>query len=283
VRVLHRPERQGKLAAVERAAAVARGELLVLTDANNRFEARALRELVAPFADPSVGVVTGRKAIDEGGGRALDHAEGLYWRYESRLKEWESRAGSVTAVAGEILAFRREAFPAVPAGTVTEDFAQAMLAAAAGWRVVYAPAAVSLERASATIEDEATRRARLVSGRGQGLARLLPVLVRRRPWLALQVVSHKGLRPLVPGALAALAVSTAALSRRRPWARAAGAAQGAFYAAAAAGWLAEARGRRLRVLYLPYFFCRMNLATLEGLRRFALRRQAAAWDRVRRG
>jgi len=134
VRVLHRPERRGKLAAMNRAAQAARGDVLVFSDANNVYERGALRALVAPFADPDVGVATGRKAIDDGSGRALDQAEGLYWRYESRLKEWESRVGSVAAVAGEILAFRREAFPTPPPGTMTEDFVQAMLAAAAGWR-----------------------------------------------------------------------------------------------------------------------------------------------------
>jgi biofilm PGA synthesis N-glycosyltransferase PgaC len=283
VRVLHRPERRGKLAAMNRAARTARGEILVFSDANNRYSRDALRELVAPFADPAVGVVTGRKAIDDGSGRALDRAEGLYWRYESRLKEWESRAGSVSAVAGEILAFRRDAFPEAPPGSITEDFAQAMLAAADGWRVVYAPGAVSLERASATLGDEAVRRSRLITGRGQALARVLPRLARRDPRLAWQVVSHKGLRPLVPGALAAAALSNAALARDRRWARAAVAAQVAFYGAALAGALDERRGRRRRALYLPYFFCRMNLATLRGLRDLALGRRDAVWTRVRRG
>jgi hypothetical protein len=45
----------------------------------------------------------------------------------------------------------------------------------------------------------------------------------------------------------------------------------------------ERRGRRRRALYLPYFFCRMNLATLRGLRDFALGRHDAVWTRVRRG
>jgi len=283
VRVLHRRERRGKLAAMNRAAEVARGDVLVFSDANNDYERGALRALVAPFADPAVGVVTGRKAIDDGSGRALDQAEGLYWRYESRLKEWESRVGSVTAVAGEILAFRRAAFPAPPPGTMNEDFVQALLAAAAGWRVVYVPEALSLERASATIEDEATRRSRLVTGRWQALARMLPRLARRNPALAWQVVSHKGLRPLVPAALAVALGANAALARDRRWARAALLGQAAFYGAAAAGAREERRGRRHKALYLPYFFCRMNLATLHGLRDFALGRHEAVWARVRRG
>jgi cellulose synthase/poly-beta-1,6-N-acetylglucosamine synthase-like glycosyltransferase len=283
VRVLHQPERRGKLAAMNRAFAAAGGDVLVFSDANNRYDRGALRELVAPFADPAVGVVTGRKAIDDGSGRELDRAEGLYWRYESRIKEWESTVGSVAAVAGETLAFRREAYRPPPPGTMNEDLAQALLAAADGWRVVYAPRALSLERASATTVDEATRRSRLVTGRWQALAMLLPRLVRRRPLLAAQVVSHKGLRPLVPWALLAAVASNLALARRRRWARAVAAVQVGFYAAAAAGWRRERRGRRSRLLYLPYWFCRMNAATLQGLWRFVTRRQEAVWVRVRRG
>ena len=283
VRVLHQTERRGKLAAMNRAAAAAGGDILVFSDANNRYEAGALRHLVAPFADPGVGSTTGRKAIDDGSGRPLDEAEGLYWRYESRLKEWESRIGSTAAVAGEILAFRREAFPSAPAGSITEDFVQAMLVAAAGWRVVYVPEAVSLERASATIGDEAVRRARLVTGRGQALARLLPLLARRDPVLLCQVVSHKALRPLVPWALVAAAASNLSLARRRRWARIAAAGQAGFYGAAAAGRRLERANRRSRVLYLPYYFCRMNFAGVVGAWRFLTGRHEAVWTRVRRG
>jgi poly-beta-1,6-N-acetyl-D-glucosamine synthase len=283
VRVLHRPERMGKLAAMNRAAEVATGEILVFSDANNGYSTDALRQLVAPFGDPAVGIVTGRKAIDDGHGRPLDRAEGLYWRYESKLKEWESETGSVTAVAGEILAFRRDAFYRPPAGTMNEDFVQAMLAASRGWRVVYAPQALSLERASATMEGEATRRSRLVTGRWQALAALLPTLARRRPSFALRVLSHKGLRPLVPWALIAAAVSNMALARDRAWARWPAGSQLAFYAAALAGQRNERRGRRAQLPYLAYYFCRMNLATLTGVRDFVRGRREAVWARVERG
>ncbi len=281
--VLRSPERRGKLAAVARGWEVASGDILVVTDANNVFASETLRELTAPFADPEVGVVTGRKAIDDGSGRPLDRAEGLYWRYESRLKEWETAVGSVPAVAGEILAFRRDAFQMPDAPVLTEDFAQAMLAAVEGWRVVYAPRAISLEHASATVGDEAIRRARLVTGRWQAMLLLLPTMLLKRPFFALQIVSHKGLRPLVPAMLGTAAVSNVAAARRPGWARWLLAGQLALYGAALLGWRNERRGRRNRWLFLPYYFCRMNLATLAGGRNFVRDRRAAQWTKVERG
>ena len=219
IRVLHRPERLGKLAAMNRGVEASTGDVLVFSDANNLYSRDALRELVRPLADPGVGLVTGRKVIDDGQGDALDRAEGLYWRYESKLKEWESASGSVVGVAGEILAFRREAYRSPDAGIMNEDFVQAMLVAIDGWRVQYAPRALSVERASATIEDEATRRSRLTTGRAQALWRLLPGMLRSQPRLAWQVISHKGLRPLVPWALLIAAASNLRLAQASTRAR----------------------------------------------------------------
>lgn len=282
VRVLHRPERRGKLAAMNRAAALAEKDVLVFSDANNLFVPQTLRELTACFADPQVGVATGRKMVDDGSGRQLDRAEGLYWRYESRLKDWESRVGSVVSVTGEVLAFRREAFPVLPPGSITEDFVQAMSAASRGWRVAYAPKALSLERASATVGDEANRRSRLVAGRYQALGRLLPEMIRRRPLLAWQVISHKGARPLIPWALAAAAGSSLRLAGRKRWARPIVALEAAFYGLATLGWRDAARGRRRMWTYIPYYFCRMNAASLRGARDFLRGQQSAVWERVQR-
>lgn len=283
LRVLHEPGRRGKLAAVDRAVAQASGDVIVLSDANNRYVPATLRELTAPFADPEVGVVTGRKAIDDGSGRPLDRAEGLYWRYESRLKEWESATGSVVAAAGEVLAFRREAYRSPDPAAITEDFAAALMAAADGWRVVYAPGAVSLEPASATVADEATRRSRLVTGRLQATAWLLPRLVRRRPGLAWRMVSHKSLRPFVPWALVTALPSSAVLSPHSRFARLALAVQVTLYGAAAAGRRDAVRGRRRTWTFVPYWFVRMQLAALQGTRDFTARRDMRAWTRVARG
>lgn len=282
-RVLHDPVRGGKLAAMAHAAEAATGEIIVFSDANNLYTPRTLRAVVSPFADPGVGVVSGRKIIDDGSGRGLDRAEGLYWQYESALKKWETATGSVAAVAGEIIAFRRAAFRVPGNRFLVEDFVQAMLAALDGWRVVYAPDAVSIERASATLGDEATRRARIVSGRWQALVALLPRLIVRRPGLAVKVISHKGLRPLVPAALVTAAVSNVAAARAGRVPRLLLAAQAAFYATAAAGYRNERVGRRNRALFLAYYFCRMNFATMSGFRNFVRRRDAGVWTKVRRG
>jgi cellulose synthase/poly-beta-1,6-N-acetylglucosamine synthase-like glycosyltransferase len=283
--VLHDPVRRGKTAALTRGALASRGDVFVFTDANNLLLSSALRELVSPLADPSVGCVTGRKAIDDGSGRPLDAAESLYWRYEAAIRRWESRWGSVSSVNGELLALRREAFAHLSSGTVNDDVELAIEAAIAGWRIAYAERAISLEAASATTGGESTRRSRIVAGRWVALRRLGRRLARANPVLTWQVLSHKALRLVLPVAATGLALGNLASVRRRSWTLPLLVAQGAFYAAAAVGWRLDRRRVRNLVTYVPYYFVRMNVATAVGLAR-AVRHSPsslARWQRVERG
>ena len=99
--------------------AVATGDIVVFSDANNDYDDGALRAMASPLADPRVGAVSGRKAVvDED---ALGYSEGLYWKYESAIKRWETRFGSTVGVNGEIIAVRRELFATAPHGIINDD------------------------------------------------------------------------------------------------------------------------------------------------------------------
>src|SRR5699024_8542973 len=55
------PGRVGKGAALEAAVAASTADILVFSDANSEYAADALRALVRPFADPTVGGVAGNQ------------------------------------------------------------------------------------------------------------------------------------------------------------------------------------------------------------------------------
>jgi len=287
VEVVHRSERAGKMAAIQRSLEWATGDVIVTTDANNRIRPDALRQLVMPFADPAVGAVTGRKVAE--GDDGLGFGEGMYWRYEAHIRRMETRIGCTVGVNGELFAVRREAFGAAPVGTINDDQWLAHHAITGGWNVVFRPEAVSEETVSATPAEEAERRSRMVAGQFQvfsGLHRQLPW---RRPVVAWMLISHKVLRPLVPlGMLTALAGSVIAVAVRptggalqlaTPWSHITLTAQFAFYAAAALG---ERLPRLGGVGYLPRFLVMQNLATLRGMWRHLRGTQSAAWRRVDR-
>lgn len=291
VTVLHAPPRRGKTAALNRAAAQAHGEILVFSDANNLYDPQALRRLAAPFADATVGAVSGAKRIVQGDG-ALGSSEGLYWRYESFIKRQETRLGCCTAVAGEILAVRARLFAPIPEAVINDDFHLMMQVMQQGARVVYAPQARSYERVSPTAADETARRVRIVAGRYQALAHSGRRLPWKRPLLLWQLFSHKFMRPLVPLAMIGALVTNVALLISNPAARTGLfawllAAQALFYGLAllGRGGLANGRlanGRFGRLLYLPTFLFNSNWAALLGLIRFLTGRQSTRWQRAQR-
>jgi len=295
VELLHQPERAGKMAAINRALPRAGGEIIVFSDANNMYERGVLRELAAPFADPTVGAVTGAKRIARDGS-ALGSSEGFYWKYESFIKGRESLFGSCTAVAGEILALRRELYRPPPDRVINDDFYLAMDVARRGYRVVYAPSALSTESVSANPQEEIVRRTRIVAGRYQAMALSARLLTWRRPVLAWQIVSHKFLRPLVPFAMIGALLSNLVLvihpprdpgfpilNLQSPAAAIALALQILFYVTALAGNLPGLKGLPVKFLYLPTFLVNSNLAALLGLYGYVTGRNTALWKRAERG
>ncbi|MBA3533968.1 MAG: glycosyltransferase family 2 protein, partial [Ardenticatenales bacterium] len=205
------PPRRGKMAAINRAMPLARGEIVVFSDANNLYDPTTLQALVKPFFDPEIGATSGAKVILRGDG-ALGESEGLYWKYESFVKKQETRLDSCAGVAGEIFALRRRLFESPPEAIINDDFYMAMRLIGRGYRVVYVPEARSAERVSLSAEDERARRARIIAGRYQAIALAPSYLPLQRPLVVWQIVSHKFLRPLVPFAmLGALVANSQAL------------------------------------------------------------------------
>ena len=50
VELSYRPERMGKMAAINRAMPLARGEIVLFSDANNMYDEQVVKELIRPFS-----------------------------------------------------------------------------------------------------------------------------------------------------------------------------------------------------------------------------------------
>ncbi|AXI47276.1 hypothetical protein C1J03_15420 [Sulfitobacter sp. SK012] len=197
--VMHRPERQGKSAAMNRAADCAIGDILLFSDANAFYLPETIGAITREFRDPSVAVVSGAKKILEEPAKAssVGQADGLYWRYEAFIRKCESDLGTTVASVGEILSIRQEYWRPIPPGTVNDDAWMTLVSLAQGLNVRFAPDAISLEEASPDANFEATRRRRINSGRLKllGTREVWPL---RRPRVLLALLSHKVLRVLLP-------------------------------------------------------------------------------------
>ncbi len=294
VNLLHQPGRRGKMAAINRAIPQARGEIVVFSDANNSYRPDTIQKLIAPFGDPMIGAVNGAKVIEKGDG-SLGESEGLYWKYESFIKKQESRLGSCTSAAGEIFALRKDLFAPPPGNVINDDFFLAMQVLRKGYRVAYAPEAISSERVSQTAQDEITRRTRINAGRYQAIAMAGQFLPFRHPILVWQIVSHKFMRPLVPffmiGAflfnlLAVLLPNDSGFWKLgQPFGLVFLGLQIVFYTLAFLGSHLQKRdggGKLARLLYLPAFLTNSNLAALKGFFRFLRGGEGHLWERIPR-
>ncbi|HEX3691914.1 MAG TPA: glycosyltransferase [Solirubrobacteraceae bacterium] len=189
--------RGGKILAQDAAVARAAGEVVAFSDANALWEPDALRQLVAPFADPRVGYVCGRVRFAAEGDGATNQ-EGAYWSYETSLRERESRLCSVTAGNGAIYATRRESYIVVDP-VMGHDLSFPFNMVKRGWRAVEAPAARASEKMVPTVEGEWRRKRRMMS-------HTWPIVLRGGmlsprgypPGYALMILSHRLLRYLTP-------------------------------------------------------------------------------------
>ena len=237
VKILSSSVRRGKAAALNNALTVATSEIVVFTDARQRFDPSAIRELVANFSDPTVGAVSGQLILLDAEGRESGDAVGLYWRYEKKLRAMESEIHSVPGSTGAIYAIRRELFEPLPPKTVLDDVLVPMRIVLRGKRAIFEPAALAYDRVSVAPEIEYEKKCRTLMGNYELIARLPELLV---PWknpIFLQVVSHKVGRLLVPYCLVTLLISN--LFLRHGYYRYFLVCQMAWYLLAIGGWLAS--------------------------------------------
>lgn len=279
--------RSGKLAQTRRTLSRAKGNILVFSDANTLFNADALKNLVAPFANSAVGVVAGEKRVLSSDTSTSGEGEGLYWRYESLLKKWDAELYSAMGAAGEIFAVRKCLWDEITIeNALIEDFVISMKIAALGYRIAYAPDAKAEELPTERLEDEFIRRRRISAGGLQAISFLAPLLnIFRYRILSFQYISHRLLRwAVTPFAFPVLFVSNFLIFRESgsSFYEALFIAQVIFYLSALIGWWLELHRKKFALFYFPYVFCMMNLAVYGGLGELLLGKQSLLWQRVRR-
>jgi poly-beta-1,6-N-acetyl-D-glucosamine synthase len=286
VTLLHQPERRGKIAAVERAMEYVDTDIVIFTDANTMLNKDVIRNMVRHYKDERVGAVAGEKRIaDKEKDAANGAGEGIYWKYESTLKKWDSELYSVVGAAGELFSIRTRLFEPVPADTVIEDFYLTLRIAQNGSRVVYEPEAYAVEGPSASVGEELKRKIRIAAGGLQAIVRLSALL---NPFkygiLTFQYVSHRVLRwTLAPAALLLLMVSNIMLAMLgSPFFQALLALHILFYVAAVAGKVCESRQLKIKALFVPYYFMIMNYAVYMGFFRYVRGSQSVLWEKAKR-
>lgn len=288
VKLVYSPERKGKAAAMQHGLQENKAEYVIFTDANTMLNADAIREIVRQFMKKNVSCVSGEKRVAaRHAGQATAEGEGVYWKYESMLKRWDSELYSAMGAAGELFAVRMSHYLPAPSNALLDDFMMSMLILKDGHRIAYTSEAYATEYGSASTAEESKRKRRIAAGGLQSIWWLRSMMNPfAYPKVAFQYISHRVLRwSITPLALFALfplnlllLFTSGSLIYQLLFLL-----QLFFYLSALTGHILKVSGRRNKLLYIPCYFLFMNLNVFLGMGYLMSHKDSGTWEKARRG
>jgi cellulose synthase/poly-beta-1,6-N-acetylglucosamine synthase-like glycosyltransferase len=283
VELLRMETRRGKSAAENAAGPVARGEIIVNTDATIRILPDALKHLVRAFADPAIGVASGRDvSVTSVSAESAAQATGEsgYVGYEMNIRALETRVRSIVGASGCFYGIRASLYDSSFPESLSRDFASALMAAENGYRAVSVNDAVCLVPQTKSLQSEYRRKVRTMA---RGLQTLWFKKHLLNPFthgtFAWMLFSHKLCRWLVYPALPIAAVALVIASRRSTaWA--------VVLVIAIVGTILGAIGIRSpgapRLIRIAGFALASNLAGILAWAEVFRNRRLAVWEPTRR-
>ena len=264
IRVYEAERRRGKTHGMNRLSMATEAEVLVCTDANVTFAPDAVARLLAPFADPGVGLVCGHLVYADGPDTAMSGTGNLFWRLEERIKALEDATGGGVTADGSIFAVRSALYRRAP-DDIIDDMYVSLSVLLEGYRIARAADALATEPPVTGVREE-FRRKRRIACQAYNVHRLLAPRLRRLPALPrYKYFSHKWLRwwsgPFLLGA-AILVPAGVALAG---WPAAAAALLAVPVLVGAAGWL-RPDGFAGKLVAVAAAFAATGLGLIESLR-----------------
>lgn len=189
--------------------------------------------------------------------------------------------------AGELCAIRRSLYEPMPENALLDDFVMSLRMVDKGYKIAYTSEAYAMEYGSADLAEESKRKRRIAAGGLQSIWWLRDMMNPfHHPLVAFQFISHRVLRwSITPIALFLLIPLNVALVFMK-----AGAIynwiwilQILFYATAFLGYYLEKKGKKSRILYVPYYFLFMNLNVFRGMAYLSHHKNTGAWEKAKRG
>jgi cellulose synthase/poly-beta-1,6-N-acetylglucosamine synthase-like glycosyltransferase len=258
-------ERGGKCAALNAAISQTRSEILLLTDVRQELAPDSLQAMIDCFADPAVGAVSGDLIIRKGASNDAEDV-GLYWRYETWIRNRLSEIDSIFGATGPFYALRRELAVPIPPDQLLDDMYLPLAAFFRGYRLIVEPRARAFDYPTSR-EMEFARKRRTLAGNYQ-ILRAYPGLLGPANRMWFHFASYKLGRLLLPWILLVLLVSSDFLES--PWRWWMLGVQALFYCSAAADPLIPAAFPAKRISSFARTFVSLMAAAVLGLSVFLL-------------
>ena len=312
IRYFRSPERKGKASMLNMLASKARGEILVITDANVIFTRRTARELAGGFirnypaqkSESNAGVNRpvaeivseleggiGRHATglcdatvmpDRSAVSGVTRQENLYSRLEAAVKRAEGELwGAMPGPYGGCYAVRRDLFPVIPANTLVDDLYVGLTVLAKGYRSYNIPGATVFEDTQPGMADQFIRRIRIAAGSFQNLFRFGPFPSKRFS-ASFVFLSHKVLRWFSPFLLILFFMTTVILSGNSDFYLCVTAVQLIFIILSALDLLPGWHGKKVRYLRYITQFLMMNTALAAGFVKALRGIKSGIWEPTKR-
>ncbi len=284
----HENSRKGKMAAIDRIMPFVESEITVFTDANTLLNKESLRFLNSHFDEKTVGGVAGEKKVITSNkiSNEATNQEGLYWKYESWLKQIDSNFHSVVGAAGELYAIRTSLYQYPGDNVILDDFMVSMNICRKGYVFKYEPKAFATELPSKNLEEESKRKIRIGAGGIQSILLLKSIFrIWENPKLSYLYISHRVLRwTIIPFLLIFIFVANALLILQAAtslWILLFF-VQCIFYFWGTVGYYFEKANKKSPVTTIPYYFLFMNLSQIKGIFRYFKGEQSGVWEKAKR-
>ena len=192
-------QRQGKANILNELVPQAKGEILVMSDANVLFTPDTLHHLIKHYKNPQVSVVGGNILNTNLKNSGISYQEKFYLVNENRIKYLEGLIwGTMIGAFGGCYAIRKEDFVPVPRNYFMDDFYITLHALSKGKKALNELDAVCYEDISNILYEEFRRKVRISIGNYQNLSTYGYLLKKPFTGLGFCFLSHKVLRWFTP-------------------------------------------------------------------------------------
>jgi cellulose synthase/poly-beta-1,6-N-acetylglucosamine synthase-like glycosyltransferase len=283
VKLIRMERRTGKTAAENAAAAQLSGEIVVNTDASIRIGANSLKPLIAAFADPTVGLASGRDVSVSRSGASDNAGESRYVGYEMTIRSLETRVGSIIGASGCLYAIRAPLHRTLLPDGLSRDFAAALISREHGYRAVSVEDAICYVPRTASLRAEYRRKVRTMT---RGMETLFAMRRLMNPFrygaFAWMLFSHKVCRWLVPWVSLVALIALFALAPSQPLAAWLAGAALAGVSLGSIAFLFPEHATLPRLLSVPAYLLMGNAAALHATVRASRGGRNAMWEPTRR-
>ncbi|MEY3187270.1 MAG: hypothetical protein RL675_1097 [Bacteroidota bacterium] len=283
----HQTDRDGKSMAINRAMKKVNTDIVIFSDANTYLNADAIMQIAQEFFDPLIGGVAGeKKVLRLVSGGVSSEAEGLYWKYESWLKNFDAQFHTTVGAAGELFAIRTKLYTHTPREVLLDDFIISMNICLEGWRIAYNKNAIASEYPSQNLAEEQKRKKRIATGAFQSVLLLKELLYFwNHPRLTYLYVSHRLLRWIIcPFLLPPIFITNilAIAQSEKIFFDGLLVFQCCFYLLAVTGAWLDTKNRKHPLFSIPFYFLFMNLNMYIGLFKFLYTNPSGIWEKAKR-